>query len=510
MGAIPLLAVSLRPVHPFTLRFRDPDIEGAFCEDYLRRSWPLVRAALALGLIQYVAFGWLDRWIAPIAFREVRLIRIVVCVVIALAIASSYAPRVRRWVRPALVGALVGGMGVVAMEWAVQQAASVGGRASPAGGLLILDGYYYSGMMLILIYVHVLLRLRFVTATAIGSVLIVSYFGVVAFHTPGLQLANAAQFLLSTQFSGMIASYALERYARFEFAHARRQSESNAELGAALQGLTAAQDQLVHAEKMASLGRVTAGVAHEIQNPLNFVTNFATLAVERVADLRARLPTDDPEVAEALDDITMSVEKVAEHGSRASGVVRSMLDHSRHGSSAYQRVDINALVAGNAALAEHAAAARTGEAVPIVLDLDPAVGEATVAPADLGRALLNLLGNAYHALGQRDGDAFSGDGFGGAPPLRIATHRSSDTIEIEVTDRGVGMAADVARRALEPFFTTKPTGSGTGLGLSLAYDIVTEGHGGQFVLESAEGFGTTVRISIPVGKAMENLQEAQS
>ena len=483
--------MSLVSVHPLTLRFRDDAVEAAFREAYVRQSWPLVRAALVLGLLQYAAFGWLDQWVAPMAFDEVRAVRIVVCVVTALGIAVTYAPRLRRWLRPAAAVALAGGLGVVAMEWAVQHAVHAGGREGSERGLLILDGYYYSGMMLILIYVHVLLRLRFVTATAIGSVLIALYLAVAAFHTPALYLANAAQFLLSTQFSGMVASYALERYARFEFAHARRQAASNAELATALRGLTAAQDRLVHAEKMASLGRVTAGVAHEIQNPLNFVTNFAGLAVERVSDLRAHLGDADPEAAEALDDLALSAAKIAEHGDRASAVVRSMLDHSRRGPSAHEAVDLNALVAEHVALAEHAVAARLGEAAPeIAVDLDPAVGAVVVAPSDVGRVVLNLLGNACDAVRARPD----------APPdpaVRVTTRRLGAEVEVTVADRGVGMDGDVAARAFEPFFTTKPTGVGTGLGLSLAYEIVTEGHGGALSLDSEAGVGTTVRMTLP-------------
>ena len=495
--------VSLVSVHPVTLRFRDSASEVAFRADYVARSWPLVRAALVLGFVQYAAFGWLDRWVAPVAFDEVRAVRIAVCAVVAVGIGATYLPRVRAWLKPAVTVALAAGLGVVAMEWAVQHAVQAGGVPPTARGLLILDGYYYSGLMLVLIYVHVLLRLRFVTATVIGAALIALYLAVASLHTPGLYLANAGQFLLSTQLSGMVASYALERYARYEFAYARRQAASNHELATALHGLTAAQDRLVHAEKMASLGRVTAGVAHEIQNPLNFVTNFAELAADRVADLRTALAEHGDEVAEALDDIELGVSKVAEHGARASGVVRSMLDHSRRSPSTRAAVDLNALLTEHAALAEHAARATDVDAPPVALDLDPAVGQAVVAPADLGRVVLNLLGNAYHALRQRDGLS---DG----PSLRLSTRRDGDAVEVVVADRGVGMPTEVATRAFEPFFTTKPTGQGTGLGLSLAYEIVTEGHGGRMDLDSEEGVGTTVRLRIPApvtASAVEPVEE---
>ena len=483
----------------FTLRFRDPSSEVAFLSGYEERSRPLVRAALALGLLQYAAFGWLDRWVAPLAFVEVRWVRVVVCVLVAAAIAATYHARLRRLLRPGVVGALAGGLGVVAMEWVVYHAAGATRTPVPDGGLLLVDGYYYAGMMLILIYVHVLLRLRFVTATAIGAVLIGLYVAVAALHTPPMRLANAFQFLISTQASGMVASYALERYARHEFVNARRQVASNDVLSAALDRLTSAQDRLVHAEKMASLGRVTAGVAHEIQNPLNFVTNFATMTVELANDLRAlladglRTEAALAEAAETVGDIADNAARIEEHGVRASAVVKGMLEHGGRGSADPRPADLNALVAEHAALARRAAERTSGaEAPALALDLDPAVGSVVVCPEDVGRAVLNLVGNAYQAVGT--------DGV-----IRVTTRRVGDAVEIVVADTGCGMPPAVAARAFEPFFSTRPTGSGTGLGLSLAYDIVTDGHGGEIALESVEGDGTTVRISLPAPRVTQRV-----
>ncbi|HEX9951509.1 MAG TPA: ATP-binding protein [Rubricoccaceae bacterium] len=475
----------------FTLRFRDASAEEAFLTGYDERSRPLVRAALALGLLQYAAFGWLDRWVAPLAFAEVRSVRIVVCLIVAAAIAMTYHARLRRLVQPEVVGALVGGLGVVAMEWAMFHATGVARTPIPSDELVIGDGYYYAGMMLILIYVHVLLRLRFVTATAIGAGLIGLYLAVAALHTPPIRLANAFQFLISTQASGMVASYALERYARSEFVNVRRQVASNEILTAALERLTSAQDRLVHAEKMASLGRVTAGVAHEIQNPLNFVTNFATMTVELAADLRAlladglRTEAALAEAAETVGDIADNAARIEEHGARASAVVKGMLEHGGRARAGRRTADLNAVVAEHAALARRAAERTSGAETPAPdLDLDPAVGSVVVLPEDVGRVVQNVVGNAYQAVGS-DGT------------VRVTTRRLGDAVEIVVADTGCGMPADVAARAFEPFFSTRPTGSGTGLGLSLAYDIVTDGHGGEIALESAEGEGTTVRISLP-------------
>src|SRR5690606_812282 len=229
-------------LHPLTLRFTPTSLEAAFGEDYTRRSLLLVRWALVLGLVQYATFGILDPLMVPDSFEAVRVIRIGVCAFLGLAIGYTFAPSFPRRMQPVLASvALVGGFGVVAMTAVAQ---------SP-------NGYYdyYAGVMLLLVYVHVLLRLRFVVASAVGAVIIGAYLAAaVLARTPGALLLNDVLFLTSVNFSGMVASYALERYARIECLRARQQAESNAVLTDALNRLRTTQAQLVQQEKMAGLG----------------------------------------------------------------------------------------------------------------------------------------------------------------------------------------------------------------------------------------------------------------
>ena len=256
-----------------------------------------------------------------------------------------------------------------------------------------------------------------------------------------------------------------------------------AELAASLDELRATQAQLIQKEKLASLGQMTAGIAHEIKNPLNFVTNFADLSVELVAELEDE---DDPEEQEAiLSDLRGNVARIAEHGRRADAIVRGMMDHARSGGGDSSAVDLDALVAEYAALALHGLRARDPSAtVELVQELGGA-GVIQAVPGDLGRVLINLLDNAFDAVGR-------------SGRVTVSTSRTDGQAVIDVADEGEGMAEAVREKVFEPFFTTKPTGQGTGLGLSLAYDIVAQGHGGTLSVESAEGKGSTFTISLPV------------
>ena len=274
-----------------------------------------------------------------------------------------------------------------------------------------------------------------------------------------------------------------------------RTRQLEAEVARRTADLEAAQAQLVQQEKMASLGALTAGIAHEIKNPLNFVTNFAGLAREAVGDLRAALAAADADEVEALlGDLALNTEKIEAHGRRADGIVRAMMAHARSGSGERRAVDVNALVEEYVAHAVHGKRARNPEfGVRVALDLDPEAGHVEAVPQEIGRVVVNLVDNALDAVRQR---AASETG-SYVPAVTVATRRLGDRVAVRVADNGPGVAEAVRARIFEPFFTTKPTGQGTGLGLSLSHDIVTQGHRGTLSVESEEGDGAAFVMTLP-------------
>jgi GAF domain-containing protein len=272
---------------------------------------------------------------------------------------------------------------------------------------------------------------------------------------------------------------------------------------AALRELKTAQASLIHAEKMASLGQLTAGIAHEIKNPLNFVNNFAGLSVELLDELKEAAA---PAVASLADDIraeiddivgmlTGNLEKIGEHGRRADGIVKSMLAHSRGGSSERQAVDINSLVDESLNLAYHGARAQD-QNFNIMLERDLAHGIAPIelVPQDVTRVFLNLFGNGFYAAHKRCSKANDRDF---KPSLRVTTRDVGEAVEVRVRDNGTGIAPEVRDKLFQPFFTTKPTGEGTGLGLSISYDIVTQQHGGTIEVDSRVDEYTEFTIRLP-------------
>ncbi|OON68919.1 ATP-binding protein [Hymenobacter sp. CRA2] len=270
------------------------------------------------------------------------------------------------------------------------------------------------------------------------------------------------------------------------------------ELQHALDELKTTQDQLIQSEKMASLGELTAGIAHEIQNPLNFVTNFSDVSAELVQELleEQQRPDRDPDLeAELLADLKQNLEKITHHGQRAASIVRGMLEHSRQNTGERQPTDVNKLADEYLRLAYHGLRAKNKSFnATITTFFDPAVGSIAAVSQDLGRVLLNLFTNAFYAVQKRQEAA----GAGFVPTVNVATRRRAEGhIEIRVQDNGTGIPAEVQQKIFQPFFTTKPTGEGTGLGLSLSYDIVTKGHGGNIEVESAEGQGTEFIITLP-------------
>ncbi|MGI4874793.1 MAG: ATP-binding protein [Janthinobacterium lividum] len=274
-------------------------------------------------------------------------------------------------------------------------------------------------------------------------------------------------------------------------------AEQTDQLRATLQELQDTQSQLVQREKMASLGELTAGIAHEIQNPLNFVNNFADVSAELVAELeeeRARPARDRTLEAELLHDLRENLQRITQHGGRASGIVRGMLAHSRAGSGERAPTDVNALCDEYLRLAYHGLRAKdkTFNAT-LETDFAPGLPLVEAVAGDLGRVLLNLLTNAFYAVQKRQqtGEA------GYVPTVSVQTRQVREGMEIRVSDNGTGMPTEVQAKIFQPFFTTKPTGEGTGLGLSLAHDIIAQGHGGTLRVESAVGQGTTFTIFLP-------------
>jgi signal transduction histidine kinase len=309
--------------------------------------------------------------------------------------------------------------------------------------------------------------------------------------------------LLQT-FAGQ-AVLAIENARLFQELAARGEEARRARTAAeaALADLRRAQDRLIQSEKMASLGQLTAGIAHEIKNPLNFVNNFAGLSVELLDELKETadpgIATLDEETRAEIDEIvqmlTGNLEKIAEHGRRADGIVKSMLEHSRGVSGERREVDLNALVEEALNLAYHGARAQDASfSITLEREFDPAVAPIELAPQEMTRVFLNLFGNGFYAANKR---ARGNGGAGYRPTLQVSTHDLGEAVEVRVRDNGTGIPLEIRDQLFQPFFTTKPTGEGTGLGLSISWDIVTQQHGGSIEVDSEPGEFTEFTIRLP-------------
>ena len=284
---------------------------------------------------------------------------------------------------------------------------------------------------------------------------------------------------------------------------AARGRGSQPPIEAAYRELKTAQANLIQAEKMASLGQLTAGIAHEIKNPLNFVNNFAALSVDLLSELKetaapgfaALTEKQRAEVEEVSAMLTSNLEKITEHGKRADGIVKAMLEHSRGSSGERRMVDLNALIDEALNLAYHGARAQD-QSFNITLERDFGEGIAPIEvnPQDMTRVFLNIFSNGFYATTKRARD---GGDAGFVPTLKVTTRDTGDAVEIRVRDNGIGIPADIRDRVFEPFFTTKPTGEGTGLGLSITYDIVTQQHGGTIAADSNVGEYSEFTIRLP-------------
>jgi signal transduction histidine kinase len=278
--------------------------------------------------------------------------------------------------------------------------------------------------------------------------------------------------------------------------------ERNLDLEKTLRQLKDAQNQIVMQEKMASLGSLTAGIAHEIKNPLNFVNNFAALSADLAGELREEMDKQKDKVdADSLDymqgivsDLEQNVKKINEHGKRADNIVKGMLLHSRGKPGEKQMTDLNALVDEYVNLAYHGLRAQdTSFNVTIVREYDPAVGKVNLVPQDISRVMLNLINNACYSAHEKKMER--GDNF--APTLTVATRDLGEKVEVRVRDNGKGIPQSVREKIFNPFFTTKPAGKGTGLGLSISFDIVVGQHNGEIKADSQEGEYAEFTVVLP-------------
>ena len=268
----------------------------------------------------------------------------------------------------------------------------------------------------------------------------------------------------------------------------------------ALLDLQKTQSQLIQSEKMASLGELTAGMAHEIQNPLNFVNNFSDVNKELIDELKGELATGNRQQAiEIADDIRANEEKINHHGKRADAIVKGMLQHSRSSNGVREPTDINALASEYFRLSYHGLRARDKSFnATMKTNFGDGIGNINIIPQDIGRVVLNLINNAFYAVEEKQKQVLASSAPNGyVPTVSVSTQRTNGKVEVSVKDNGNGIPQKTLDKIFQPFFTTKPTGQGTGLGLSLSYDIV-KAHGGELKVETKEGEGSEFVISLPL------------
>jgi signal transduction histidine kinase len=319
--------------------------------------------------------------------------------------------------------------------------------------------------------------------------------GVLALTRRNARPFSNKQVELVTTFADQ-AAIAIENVRLFE-----AEQQRTRELATSLEDLCNTQDRLVQTQKLALLGQLTAGIAHEIKNPLNFVNNFSGISAEMINELREALEDVNltekkrSEITELIATLRGNFDKVVQHGKRADAIVRNMLQHSREGSGEHRVIDINALVEESLNLAWHGARAETqGFEIKLKQSFDPSAGGADVFPQDIRRAFLNVISNGFYAATKRRAET-GGDNY--EPTLTASTKNLGDQVEIRIRDNGTGITPDVKEKMFNPFFTTKPTGEGTGLGLSISHDIIVKQHGGSIEVDTQPGEFTEIRVVLP-------------
>jgi len=319
--------------------------------------------------------------------------------------------------------------------------------------------------------------------------------GAIGLYRRNVKLFSDRQIDLVKSFADQ-AVIAIENVRLFERVEARTR-----ELAKSLEELRTTQDRLVQTQKLALLGQLTAGIAHEIKNPLNFVNNFSGISAELIDELQGALKgiaLDDKtrtEINELTGTLRSNFDKVVHHGRRADAIVKNMLQHSREGSGEHRVIDINALVEESFNLAWHGARAEMQRfEIKLKQSFDPSAGKADIFPQDIRRALLNIISNGFYAATSRRAETNGGDY---EPTLTASTKSLGDRVEIRIRDNGTGMPPDVKEKMFNPFFTTKPTGDGTGLGLSISHDIIVKQHGGLIEVDTQPGEFTEITVILP-------------
>lgn len=363
-----------------------------------------------------------------------------------------------------------------------------------SGSLLKAGLPYYISYVLIFIIRYALPSLYKTTESYLDLLSIITLVWLFAFGVSAKNQLNSLKREKEQKEKVIHENEALEQLVRERTNEILQQKNQLEEM---LEELKQTQDQLIQQEKLASLGELTAGIAHEIQNPLNFVNNFSEVSTELLEELKEelsgkKLPQTSSEI---LEDLVQNLQKISHHGKRASGIVKNMLEHSRASTGERQQVNINALVEEYIKLSFHGLRAKDksfnsdfrvfpDETLPLI----------SAIPQDLGRVILNLCNNAFYAVSIKVPLP------GYKPLVTITTENLPEdkAVKIIITDNGDGITEDLKNKIFQPFFTTKPTGQGTGLGLSLSYDIITKGHSGEIGVESTAGEGTRFTICLPV------------
>lgn len=483
-------------------------IESEFKTYYYNSTIKITRWAFIAGFLIYSLFGYLDIYVTPISLRQVWLIRYGIgCPMLLLVVAFSYFKKLAPVMQ--LVGgvaATIGGLGIVAIIMITRPEE-------------VANSHYYSGLLLVMLFTSSWLRLRFWYALVTNTIVIIAY-EIVAIYVQHLLAEPQGQvqflsnnfLLLGTYFIGAFANYSLERHTRIDFLQKRTieveknkvsaqryaiEQQAN-ELSKVVASLKEAQTRLVTSEKLASLGELTAGIAHEIKNPLNFVTNFSEVNMELFNDFEHEVKAGNVQESLALaNNIKDNLEKIVYHGNRADLIVKSMFQHSSKGTGLKQPTDINVLIDDYLRLSYQGLRAKDKNFnCKIQEDLDNTIGTINIVSQDIGRVVLNLFTNAFYSVNKKQ--KLSNEAY--EPTVYVSTKKVvgvSDGIIIKIRDNGLGISESNLKKIFQPFFTTKPSGEGIGLGLSLSHDIIVKGHNGSLKVKSKEGEFAEFIVELP-------------